>query len=334
MYHYDNYTYNSYLNNQRQAEVEKPVLVNCFNTLSKLLTSKPIKELEFTEYAWAKIKTYITIIGDYEISGFGRIQDGKITDIKILKQVVESAHAMSDEDAVMEFIMSLPKEQINEWCLDWHSHVKMAMVSPSTTDIENYNLMSKAKMGKPFPAIILTQNNAINCFTYFGDGIYKNTNIIVPEMHNLTTEQYKEIYDECSGEVMEKCEIKTYYTYNYGNYGYGNYNKKKDNDTKEINSRSVNLCQICQTSLTTQEEEANGLYCDECLLGYQDYEPTDNVQQYENKNCLVCGAILSQEELFHNGSYCDDCCQYKCIVCGKIPEDIDNYATCNNCLAN
>jgi len=299
--YYNNYYKKSHKNNIKEYKKPEttlcsPVIENNFNYWNKMLISKPIPELTFTEEAWLKIKTYIELIGDYEIGGLGRVVDGNIIDIKILKQTVETAYYNSSEQSVVDFIREIPREQINEWCLDWHSHVNMG-VSPSSTDYDNYEKIHKIDVNKPFPALIINKKNVINGFTCFGDDVYKKTNIRIPVLEKVTEEQYLNIYNECYNEIMDKCTIKKY-TYSYTGYGQVNYGCLANKSKSYVDE--INYCTSCGTVLIGEEFNNNGLYCDDCTM-------SDNSAEYSN--------------------YYD-----KCILCGEVLNEHDKSATCKECL--
>ena len=72
---------------------ETPVEVeNCWGKIKRMfIPVKPILDkIVFSELAWAKIHCYINLIGNLEITGFGKIEDGIVTDIKIIRQSVKS----------------------------------------------------------------------------------------------------------------------------------------------------------------------------------------------------------------------------------------------------
>jgi len=281
--YYNNYYKKSHKNKNNSKEYKKPettlckpIIKNTFNYYKKMLISKPIPELSFTEEAWLKIKTYIELIGDYEIGGLGRVVDGKIIDIKILKQTVEAAYYESSEQAVLDFIREIPREQINEWCLDWHSHVNMG-VSPSLTDYTNYEKLYSMSMDKPFPALVINKKDDINGFTCFGNNVYKKTNIIIPDITRITEQQYLDIYSECYNEIMNKCMVKKHFYYsNYNNMANNskcanilehtdnnNCLENTNNECEEL-CGSTYFCNTCNTSLTEDEFINNGLLCDDC----------------------------------------------------------------------
>lgn len=198
-------------------------ITECLNVLKNLWAKPDYTELTISNYAWYKLMAFIHLVGDYEISGFGRIQkmkytDGKerdtVTDFDIIRQEVKSAYVESDEDAVLEFIMKLPAEQRNEWTLDWHSHVEMA-TSPSTTDWTNYGEMLKARLGKQFPIMIVNKKASVTSYQIISEARHDAIKVSVIE-EPLSSDEIEKIYNECKEKVETLCSrprVSTYSTY-------------------------------------------------------------------------------------------------------------------------
>lgn len=188
-------------------------VTECLQFLKNMYTQPTYTDLTITNYAWTKLMAYIHLVGDYEISGFGRIQNNKITDFEIIKQEVKSAYVESDADAVLEFIMSIPADQRTEWTLDWHSHVNMG-TSPSTTDWTNYSEMLVARQNKQFPAMIVNKAGNVTAYQIICDN--RHTQITVHlDTTPLAEQDIEKLYAECKQNVEQKCrKATTYTTYN------------------------------------------------------------------------------------------------------------------------
>ena len=185
-----------------------------------MFCKKPIERLEFSPKAWLKINAYINLIGDLEITGLGKVEkiEGKdiITDIIILKQIVDSIKCECEATAIPNFLNTLPIEERQLWILDWHSHVDMA-VTPSLTDTNNYRTMFAIRLNNIFPVMIINKQQNIYCANYYGNDYYKN----IPVSYSLgvTEEEIKTIYKECQKDIEEKVQERQvfYYaqSYNY-----------------------------------------------------------------------------------------------------------------------
>ena len=138
-------------------------------------------KLEFTPYAWVKINCYINIIGDLEVTGLGKIEDGLITDVKLLHQRVKPAFVECNPEAIADFMREVGMREISKWKLDWHSHVNMA-TSPSGTDWNNYEVMSELREGQQFPVMIVNKSQSVYCGCYMGKSSTKPIEIIKPEV--------------------------------------------------------------------------------------------------------------------------------------------------------
>ena len=148
----------------QQTAPQKYEVTECYYTIKNMFAQPAITELYITAQAWTKLMCFIHLVGDYEISGFGRIQtediqDGQrsvVTDFDIIKQEVKSAYVESDAQAVMDFLRKIPTEQRNEWTLDWHSHVNMGTFASGVD--EGYQKDLVAQLGQDMFEIFLILN--------------------------------------------------------------------------------------------------------------------------------------------------------------------------------
>lgn len=185
-------------------------VTECLQFLKNMYTQPTYTELIITNYAWTKLMAYIHLVGDFEISGFGRIQDNKITDFEIIRQEVKAAYVESDADAVLEFIMNLPPEQRTEWTLDWHSHVNMG-TTPSSTDWGNYSEMLKARQNKQFPAMIVNKSGNVTAYQIICDNRHTAIDIRL-DTTPMAEQDIETLYEQCKANVQKYCTKATYYT--------------------------------------------------------------------------------------------------------------------------
>lgn len=260
-------------------EVSEPVVLHdTYKDLENLLCHEQYKELTFTPYAWAKINCYIHLVGDKEITGFGKIENGVITDVKIISQEVRGAYCASKDDmSIAEFMTEVPFEEIEQglWNLDWHSHVDMQAFA-SGTDWGNYSKMLELRNGKSYPAMVINKRGEFWCENILGDHKSTKINVYIPT-EKVIPKELKAIYDECSQDILAKCtSIRTVYT--GGN---------TVNSVSEV--------------LKDEYHAVYGTYNTE-------YNETDEV--YEKAYCSSCGIeLLSTDEL--NIGLCEDCANHR-----------------------
>lgn len=271
--------------------------------LKNRFCSNLIKKLEFTPHAWVKLNCYINLIGDKEITGFAKLEDGKITDVKIIKQEVEGAYVKSKDDyAIAEFLSELPLEDIEKglWNLDWHSHVNMNVFA-SGTDWSNYNSMLEYRNYKPFPAMVVNKKGDIWCENILGNHESVSIDVYVPDSCNLLTEEeFKQIYQECKKDIEQKCELREYVkpvqTYNNGAYttnsysGHGWYWNGYTSNYYRNNYSDYNNANT-QTNVVEDTEDV-------CIDDYYD----NNEKQY----CKCCGTEL-YDATEQSCGLCEDC---------------------------
>lgn len=294
-------------------------VTECWNQILEMVFPAQPKwtELTFTRRAWLELQCYINLVGGYEVTGFGRVVDNQIVDVKILKQTVKPATVDCDVDAMLEFLQAIPKDQIGQWVLDWHSHVKMGVFA-SGTDSKNYEEQFEARLRNQFPYIIVNQLGDVYSRCYINPR--KETEIKISILQeDITKDELLAIYEECKKDVEELCSKPNYSTqsttwYDYDSddawgryYGYNNNsfgtlttnqkgksccNKKKDSKSKEITVGddddrtdkqlhlvdSDDLCISCGTYLADATEYDRGI-CDDC---WEKMTPTEQMQYIEN----------------------------------------------------
>lgn len=248
-------------------------LLNCFFPKQPMF-----KELAFTQRAWIKMITYAHLAGNLEISGYGRIVDGKVIDVKLTEQEVESARVSATAESQINFIKSTPKDQLGQWILDWHSHVDMGAFSSSIDD-KNYESQWECRGQKQFPVLIVNKRQEYHaeCYVSPYNRPEIKIKIEIDKDNPLTEKEYLEMYEECKKDVEENVKRKTYTTYSYSksNYTYGDVwykpseNKKKENTVAKENGEGSNLvinseeCISCGCGLASRAEFLRGI-CDDC----------------------------------------------------------------------
>jgi len=183
---------------------------NCLNLIKGLFIKPPFEELSFNEKAWLKILCYINLVGSLEVTGLGKIENNIITDVKLLNQIVASAHVQCTETAISDFIAELPKNEIKYWQLDWHSHVNMS-VNPSSTDYINYELMNEIRGKSGFPFMVINKKQDINCKWYFCDDVSKDIKVVKPDNIALSEAALVAIYQGCEQDIIKYCKQKIHY---------------------------------------------------------------------------------------------------------------------------
>lgn len=239
-------------------------VTECFDIIKGLAQYPKYTKLIFDAKAYLKLMCYIHLIGDYEIGGFGRIQDSKVIDIKILRQQVRPATVDSDEIAIAEFMRSVPPQELSEWELDWHSHVNMSTY-PSNTDWGNYASMQELRMGQQYPILVINKTEAYTCKNYIN--AYRTPDIKVDvETAHFSEDELLEIYSQCKKDIQELCTIAPLPIFKGV--------KNSDITKNKLNSQNYfdcasnyyadnYLCACCGMELMTGEELATG-YCTQC----------------------------------------------------------------------
>lgn len=269
--------------------------VDCLSTVMDLYypIEPKFKSLTFTPQSWIKLQSYINLVGDYEITGFGRIVDDTIVDIKILKQKVKPANVDCDIDSIVEFMKAIPNDQKGQWILDWHSHVDMG-VFMSGTDSENYEAQFKARLKKQFPVMIVNKKSQIWCNNYINSDKLVPIEVSVDKSKKPTVEEITSLYEECYNDVSTLVEVNkpksnilgynyntttTYnssdddydYDYYWGNwsdrFGTPRYNKKKEKNNDDY-------CLSCKTYLVDIDEYDRGI-CSDC---WEKMTPTEQME--------------------------------------------------------
>lgn len=295
---------------KEEEKLDKYPVTECFQIIKNMYVEPKYTKLYITAEAWIKLMCFIHLIGDYEISGFGRIQniDGimTVTDFDILKQEVRGAYVEASEDAVMDFIRRTPKEQRGEWTFDWHSHVEMG-TTPSGTDWNNYKEMLAARMNEQFPFMIVNKRQEVTSCCYISESRHPAIDMILLK-GGVSEDRMFEIYEQCKAKVETLCTkyiAKTVYT-GTTNKGYSSFWDKSSNYKSS------------RVGYGTQPYDYD--YYNE-YYGYDDYEDDEEViaakkagyvfddEKDEVENvCLDCGKPLNMANQDERAwGYCSEC---------------------------
>ena len=241
-----------------------------FDILEKIYPTPPkIKELKLSQKARLKLWCYINLVGEYEITGFGKIEDGVITDVRILKQKVKSTTVDCNQDAMNEFLLSIPAEERGLWILDWHSHVNMNTFY-SGTDTNNYEEQWKARLKEQYPIMVVNKRDEYTINQYVNPNRMGDIKLEREDI-TLSKEEIEEIYNQCKEDVETLCSREEYYITADNN---GQWYKPKETYTikdkywgknKEEKKRQLSMidnCISCGCELSYGEIERG--ICDDC----------------------------------------------------------------------
>ena len=299
---------------QTEEILDKYPVTECFTVIRNMYVEPKYTKLYVTPEAWIKLMCFIHLIGAYEISGFGRLQEdeeGKtlVTDFDILKQEVRGAYVEASEDAVMDFIRRTPKEQRGQWTLDWHSHVEMG-TTPSSTDWGNYKEMLAARMNAQFPFMIVNKRQEVTSHCYISESRHPQIDMVLLQ-GSVSEDRMFEIYEQCKAKVETLCtkyvsKPVTTTTYNTG------YSRFWDKSSNYKNSR------VGYGTTPYDYDYYNEYYGD-----YDDYEDEEVIAAKkagyvfdEDKNyddgavdlCAECGEPLDMNDADERAwGYCSKC---------------------------
>lgn len=255
----------------------------CLRVIQNLFAQPKYTKLKIGTKAYIKLMCYCHLAGEQEITGLGRIKDGEIIDFKIPYQEVTGTTAEASDEDIIDLMRELPLDEITEWELDWHSHVDM-QAFVSSTDEDNYELMSMARGNKQFPLLVINKRGEYCLKNFIHAGKCPDIKLEIDLSKSLSDKQIQTIYEECKQEVAERLSMKKIttvtksynsywgkptqqkfknwgYSYDYDDYDRG-FNDGIGNDTADADAYGV--CQSCGVQLISAREFENGL-CDDCL---------------------------------------------------------------------
>ena len=288
-------------------------VTECYDFIKEMFfpTQPKWEKLTFTKQAWMKLNCYINLIGEFEITGFGRVVGNEIVDVKILEQTVKSTTVDCNLDAMQKFLMSIPKEETGQWILDWHSHVNMGVFA-SGTDSANYIEQYKARCNNQYPLIIV--NKRQECYAKCYISTAKQTELkIEVKQEEVTEEQLRDIYETCKKDIEELCSKHEYKTTTKEDtrqtsfFPYSQYyttSSDDDLDSDDYNSRWSNWSNY-NNKIDLSKYKKKG------IASLQKENVKNSCEQQENNSlrdevCMSCYTALADTEELERG-ICDDC---------------------------
>ena len=242
----------------------------CYKKIVARYEKPKYTELTFTARAYMKLMFIIHLVGSYEVSGYGKIVNGKIVDLYLPEQVLTSTTAEIDENAMVDFLSEIPTNELKYWELDWHSHVNMG-TSPSGTDKSNYEEQAEARGNKQFVAMIVNKSESIWIKNVIS-GV-KFTDIeIKREPIDLSEKELKKLYEECVELVEDRCMKEKKITV------------KVSKDIQKQNKQQLSLltketCSVCGKELESWEHDK----CWECKRD-EYHDTSDYYRWYKGYN--------------------------------------------------
>lgn len=253
---------------QTVTTVEPLEIEECYAKVTSKFEKPKYEALTFTGYAYLKLMYFIHLVGKYEVSGYGKIVEGKIVDLFLPKQTLSSATATIDEDAMVEFLSEIPSDELKYWELDWHSHVEMS-ATPSATDKTNYQEQADARGNKQFVAMIVNKSENIWCKDVISGVKFSDISLTREEI-KLSDKKKRELYEECKAIVLEKCHKRLTVTI-----------KTKEEEQEEKERRQLSFfrkdkkkhtCKVCGKELRDWEtDKCWECKRDETYESYNDY---------------------------------------------------------------
>ena len=238
---------------------------DCFDEVKSLLypSASEIERLVLEPIARAKLMCYTHLASPYEITGFGRIVDGRIVDVKILRQTVQGAKVDCDEEAMMEFLMAIPNKERSEWILDWHSHVDMETFH-SSTDKANYKSQWEARLRKQYPTMVVNKHEEYFVNQYISPYEVVPIELLVDHTE-LDTVTLETIYSQCKEDVDNLCEVKVY-TKEVPRSKHKYWWEQEEEPPKKVAKQMLitdYFCLGCGEELVTEREITRGI-CSDC----------------------------------------------------------------------
>lgn len=151
--------------------------------------------LKLMEYARG-VKTEICGVGRIEKDQFGI---SRVTDIAIMPQEVGGVDANVTASDMEAFFQTIPEENREEWCFNWHTHPTFS-TNPSGTDLSNYKNMGE--LFDIFVPMIVSHAGEYSAFVYHSQPI----NIIAP-VSNIFIYELREHVQKFSRSINQKDQI-------------------------------------------------------------------------------------------------------------------------------
>ena len=239
---------------------------NCYASVLGKFESPKWDKITISAKAYLKLMFFINLVGDHEVTGYGKIINNEVVDFSLPKQVLGTLKADVDEQAMTEFVMGKPVDELEYWAVDFHSH-NTASTSASSTDKSNYAEQYSMRGNKQFIALIVNKKQEVWCKCVVGGDRFEDVKVEYISPTILSDKEKLEIYEEAKREVEATCteveEVRT--PVNVKSHWYGDGLTKVDRKTSR---QTTLLCAECGAELVYPIEKEEGL-CWECMAAYR-----------------------------------------------------------------
>lgn len=239
---------------------------NCYASVLGKFESPKWDKITISAKAYLKLMFFINLVGDHEVTGYGKIINNEVVDFSLPKQVLGTLKADVDEQAMTEFVMSKPVDELEYWAVDFHSH-NTASTSASTTDKDNYAKQYSMRGNKQFIALIVNKKQDVWCKCVVGGDRFEDVKVEYISPSTLSDKEKLEIYDEAMLEVEATCteveEVSTPVSVKSHWYSDG-----LTSDDKKVSKQTTLLCTECGAELEYPLEKSEGL-CYNCMAEYK-----------------------------------------------------------------
>lgn len=238
---------------------------NCYASVLGKFESPKWDKITISAKAYLKLMFFINLVGDHEVTGYGKVIDNEVVDFSLPKQILGTLKADVDEQAMTEFIMSKPVDELEYWTVDFHSH-NTAPTSASSTDKDNYARQYSMRGNKQFIALIVNKKQEVWCKCVVGGDRFEDVKVEYISPTILSDKEKSEIYDEAKREVEATCtEVKEVRTPAAAAHWYSD---GLTTDDRKFSRQTTLLCSECGAELQYPLEEAEGL-CYDCMAQHK-----------------------------------------------------------------
>ena len=235
---------------------------NCYASVLGKFESPEWDKITISAKAYLKLMFFINLVGDHEVTGYGKIINNEVVDFSLPKQVLGALKADVDEQAMTEFVMSKPVDELEYWAVDFHSH-NTAPISASSTDKSNYAEQYSMRGNKQFIALIVNKKQEVWCKCVIGGDRFEDVKVEYVSPTFLSDKEKLEIYEEAKREVEATCteveEVCTPTTVKSHWWSDG----LTEGDRKTSKQTTL-LCAECGAELEYPLEQSEGL-CYNCM---------------------------------------------------------------------
>lgn len=239
---------------------------NCYASVLGKFESPKWDKITISAKAYLKLMFFINLVGDHEVTGYGKIINNEVVDFSLPKQVLGTLKADVDEQAMTEFVMGKPVDELEYWAVDFHSH-NTASTSASMTDKDNYAKQYSMRGNKQFIALIVNKKQEVWCKCVIGGDRFEDVKVEYISPKTLSEKEKLEIYEEAKREVEATCteveEVRT--PVNVKSHWWSDGLTEEDRKTSK---QTTLLCAECGAELVYPVEKEEGL-CWECMAAYR-----------------------------------------------------------------